>query len=343
MKAEAERAKAERDKEQAEFKEKQESWWDRFGKKKTIEEKRAEEYAEIGFKPAEYFEKRRADIAEMESLYDSYNAKVKERDIAVAGVEGVGMPQGWIDDRKIVITNKYNAELNSMAAMINSKAAIMEARQNNFNEARSFANDAVSNYTADLYFEYKRYEEFVDMNMDLLDSLGAEYKEFVEGERVAMLQKLTLEEQEKTEVMKLVVDSKGQAGIDINDSLEEAREKYNQWAGAQVEGVTEFTKTQKLALEQAGLAFATRQQQLNYLQGQGLLGGMEAGSAEFQTRANKVERYMSARVGTDGLISSETYHEAHKLWTQLGGTDADWDFNLEAQMLIGIYTILQNR
>ena len=90
-------------------------------------------------------------------------------------------------------------------------------------------------------------------------------------------------------------------------------------------GVTDFTNTQKLALEQAGLAFANRQQQLNYLSTQGLLGGVEAGSAEFQARADKAARYMEAREGGDGLISSETYHEAHKLWTQLDGSEADWE------------------
>jgi len=108
----------------------------------------------------------------------------------------------------------------------------MEARQNNFNEARSFANEAVADYTADLRFEYERYNDFVDMNMDLLDSLGAEYKEFVEGERQAILQKLTIEEQDKRSVMDLSLKYP-KAGITINDTLEEATKKASEWSGAQ--------------------------------------------------------------------------------------------------------------
>jgi len=82
------------------------------------------------------------------------------------------------------------------------------------------------------------------MNMDLLDSLGAEYKDFVEGERQAMLQKLTLEEQEKTQVMQLMRDAKGEAGITIEDTLEEANEKYVRWSGQQVEeGEAPITRT----------------------------------------------------------------------------------------------------
>jgi hypothetical protein len=279
LEAERKETKEELDKQREEFENKQESWLDKLTGRKTQEEKLESEYEELGVDKAEYLKERKADIAEMESLYDSYNAKMKERDMAVAGVEGVGMPQDWIDDRKVVINNKYNAELNAMAAGINSKAAIMEAKQGNFNEARSLANEAVDAYVSDLRFEYSRYDEFVDMNMDLLESMGSEYKEFVQQQREAILQKLTIEEQEKTSVMQLMQDAKGQAGITIDDTLKEANQKYVNWLGTQPDegGFTDFTDQEKRILLQRGIDWNTPE---GYREALDMLYGDDTGEGE---------------------------------------------------------------
>ena len=307
-----------------ERKEEQQNWWDRMMGKETIEEKEASALEETGVDVSEHFKRLDADLAEMDSMRDSFKAKMAERDMALAGVEGVGMPQGWMNDRKIVITNKYNAELRLMAANMDSMAASMEAREGRYDKALQFADRAVDNYTKDLQIEWQRYNEFADENEDLLRDLGKEYEEFVQAERDAKYNQLVEQDRIKREVMELDRKSNGQTNININDTLQEANEKYVRWLSEQPEEVTDFTNTQKLALEQAGLGFANRQQQLNYLSTQGLLGGSDAGSAVFRARGDKAARFMEARVGRDGKISSKTYHEAHKLWNDLGGNDNDW-------------------
>jgi hypothetical protein len=230
----ADEKKAEMETKTAEFETEKKSLKDKFTSLfgQTQEEKRSAEYEELGFDPTTYFAERKADIAEMESLYESYNAKVAERDNAVAGVEGVGMPQSWMDERKSVITNKYNAELNLMAAGINSKAAIMEAKQGNYNEARSLVDEAVSDYTADMKFQYSQFQEFMDLNQDFLDDLGEDYKNTLNAVDSAMLQKLTQAETEQTNVGNLMLQYPN-AGIQIGDTLQEATQKASQWSATQ--------------------------------------------------------------------------------------------------------------
>ena len=223
--------------------EQQESWWDKIMGKETLEERESRAMEETGVDTSEYFDRLRADMAEMDSLQSSYDAKMAQRDMAVAGVEGVGMPQSWMDDRKVVITNKFNAELNSMAAGMNSKAASMQARNGMYDEAMKFASRAVDNYTADLDIEWKRYNEFADANEDLLNSMGSEYKDFVDAEKNALYERLTLKKADKTAVMKLLVDYPN-AGITGEDSLVEATEKASRWSGQQVEELSEAEKTQ---------------------------------------------------------------------------------------------------
>jgi len=230
---EAERVAKEETTAEAKAAKEEQSWRDKIAGKGTQEEAQEEAYEDIGVDPEQWFEDNASDIAEMESLHDSYNAKMLERDNALAGVEGVGMPQGWMDDRKIVITNKYNAELNHIAAGISSKASIMAAKNNRLNEAQEFANKAVQNFIADLTFEYQRYSDFVDANDDLLADLGAEYQGFVQAEKDALYERLELQRADKIAVMRLMQDAKGGAGITIEDTLEEANAKYVQWLSEQ--------------------------------------------------------------------------------------------------------------
>ena len=219
-----------------ERKEEQQNWWDRMMGKETIEEKEASALEETGVDVSEHFKRLDADLAEMDSMRDSFKAKMAERDMALAGVEGVGMPQGWMNDRKIVITNKYNAELRLMAANMDSMAASMEAREGRYDKALQFADRAVDNYTKDLQIEWQRYNEFADENEDLLRDLGKEYEEFVQAERDAKYNQLVEQDRIKREVMELDRKSNGQTNININDTLQEANDKYTKWLSTQTSG-----------------------------------------------------------------------------------------------------------
>ena len=67
--------------------------------------------------------------------------------------------------------------LNQKAANINSKAAIIEAKNNRFNQARDLADEAISDFMATMNLEYQMYQDFEADNKDLIDSLDQEYKD----------------------------------------------------------------------------------------------------------------------------------------------------------------------
>jgi len=210
------------------------SWWEKITGMGTQEEAREEAYEEIGFDQKAFFKKRAVDIAEMRSMRASYDAKMKERDDALAGVAGVGMPQGWMDDRKVVITNKYNAELNHIGAKMNSLASMMALEKGSLDEAQEFADEAVADFVADLKFETDRFDDFVEDNEELLKEMGEDFEKFVIDQKNAAHDKYVLQKENKTAVMKLMQDAKGQAGITIEDTLEEANQKASKWSRAQV-------------------------------------------------------------------------------------------------------------
>jgi hypothetical protein len=215
------------------FEEEQKKWWKSLTEKQTLEDKSKEVWEELGIKPSEYFAERKADIGEMGGLMNEYDKKVAERDAAIAHITGrPGTTIEFAGGEAQRITNQYNVELNRMATNINTRAAVMEARQGNFQEARSFVNEAIQNYTYDLKLTYEQYDMFREENMDILNDLGEDIKGSLDkAESIAYnMWQDTVEDKEKVMDLKL---NNPQADIEIDDTYEEAVEKLSEWQKAQ--------------------------------------------------------------------------------------------------------------
>ncbi|MHA1303378.1 MAG: hypothetical protein ACTSPI_06730 [Candidatus Heimdallarchaeaceae archaeon] len=116
---------------------------------------------------------------------------------------------------------------------------------------------------------------------------------------------------DKQNVMRMMLDYPD-AGITIDDTVDSAVEKAQEVATIDEVPITKNvdgdlyeydpeTKKWNMVVEGAG------------------------GDTDVLTRMSEIDRYMQSRVGTDGLISAETYNEALKLWRQKGGSVRDFE------------------
>ena len=210
------------------------SWYDKAFPE-TREEKRESEYEELGVDPTEYIAEKKADIAELEGLWTSYNDKEAQRDAAVATQQGRPGADIAFQNREVQnINNKYNVELNRMAAKINTKSAIMAQKQGLMNEAKAFAKEAVDDYTYDMQIAYEQLEQFEEENRLELEDIEQEYKDQLAETKAIDYEIWQETKKEKTSVMDLMLQSP-QAGISLDDTLEEAVQKAAKWAGSQTQ------------------------------------------------------------------------------------------------------------
>jgi len=236
---EAERKKAEYEAEQKAYETKKEEWWSDIEDMPTVEEKRESEYTEIGIDPAEYFKEQRSMTAEIGSLMEAYDSKVVKMEEALVKIEdrpglGMDLQQRSINERK----KEFNIELSQLSSQIKTKMAIMELKSNNFEQARSFVQEAINDYTYDLRLEYEQFEAFVSENKDVIDDLKTEYKEALTQAQSFAFAKWQEEENKAEQIGDLILKYPS-AGITFDDSLEEATRKASEWIRTQPEDTKE--------------------------------------------------------------------------------------------------------
>ncbi len=90
---------------------------------------------------------------EIENLYESYNLKIAERDMAVAEVDNIGMPQSWIDSRKTVIANEYSTELNRISTNIEILTWSVQQKKQLLKEIQNQISDECESLGYDRYFQ----------------------------------------------------------------------------------------------------------------------------------------------------------------------------------------------
>jgi len=232
----------------AEYEEESKSWLNKLTKQQTLTEKQQSLWEELGIKPADYFSEMQADIAEMDAMMDNYNKKEAQRDAALARTEDrlTGMPGAILSGEQKAINKQYNLELNQIAAKIKSQSAVMEMKQGNFQEARSFIKGAVQDYTYDLQLKYTQFEMFKEENKEVLTDLRQDYRDALDEAETTAYNEWVQTQEEKEAVLNLQLDYAG-AGITIDDTLEEATKKAEEWKISQGEiAVTTPTTTTTL-------------------------------------------------------------------------------------------------
>ena len=192
--------------------------------KQTPEEYATTKYAETGYTPSAYFASQKARIAELDTLSQQYNAKELEKNKAIEANRNLMAPMTFISGREAKIQRQYNIELSAMAANIQSKSAIMEMEQGNFNQAQNFVNQTVSNYTWTLQTDLAMLQDFYNDNQQLINSLDTKLQNSLN--RIIALKQDEYNEikAEKQAVLNLMLQSPN-AGITVDDTLQSATEK----------------------------------------------------------------------------------------------------------------------
>lgn len=191
---------------------------------KTPQQARDEAYGQTGINPTNYFAEEKAKITEIASLTEQYNALKAQRDQQIAATGDKMGSMNFINNQTAQIERNAAPQLNELSANINSKAAVLQALQGQFNEAQSFVNNAVNAYTADYEFKLNALKTFYDMNQDTIKNLDSKYQSAFNTALQLAQNEYTRANTEAKEVGQLMI-ANPKAGISISDSLNTAYAK----------------------------------------------------------------------------------------------------------------------
>lgn len=188
---------------------------------------RASAYQDIGIDPAQYFADQKSKMAEIDTLNQEYNALKAAAEQQKAGLigQGRGITTDFLNNQAAQIDRNAAPKLNMLSANINSKAAVMQAAQGNFNEARDFVSQAVEDATADKKFAFDTAMTFYDMNQDSINRLDTKYQNALNSYLDSTKTAYENARADKQTIGELMVANPG-AGISMNDSVEQAYAKY---------------------------------------------------------------------------------------------------------------------
>lgn len=190
-----------------EGKKQEDSWLNKIIGAKTSEEVAQDTASEIGFSTSEYLTQRKTDIAEMESLQKQYQSLTEQRDQELLGLEqNAGFSKSYLNKELTYAEQKWNLRLSAQAGIINTKAAIMKLKDENYTMANQYINQAVTNATAELKLQYDRYDKLRQDNKDLFDDLGDDYRTvYATSEKKALMDYQTAQN-EKTQIGNMMLD-----------------------------------------------------------------------------------------------------------------------------------------
>jgi hypothetical protein len=153
-------------------KQKKSSILEQFGLSSKPKEELA--WQETGISPTESFTKQKKDIAEIGALMTDYDNLVSKKDEAIAIIESDPLVQAGAESRKINTEKQYNLQLSQKATNINTRLAIMEMENKNFDRAQAFVQQAVQNYTYEKKLAVDELNNFINQNNDIIKEMSDE-------------------------------------------------------------------------------------------------------------------------------------------------------------------------
>jgi hypothetical protein len=165
---------------------------------KGVGQKRTEELTTLGFEPTAQFAQQKAQLAEIDALYQDYNKVMSDFETQKDAIMGrTGGTIDFANAEVAKITRTANSILGLKSSNIKSKLAIMEYQQGNFENAQKFVDQSISDYTAGLTADYNMLESFIEDNNDLITSLGTEYTNALNSRKSLILDQIETARQEK--------------------------------------------------------------------------------------------------------------------------------------------------
>lgn len=208
--------------EAAKSQEESRSWLQNFlSSTPTREEVRSDFEAQTGMKSAEFFADQKAKIAEIETLTKEYNNVVAARDTQIAQSYDKLASMNFINNRIAQINRNAAPELSRLSANINSKAAVLEALQGNFDRAQNYINQAVQDATADTKFRLDAFSMIYQINQDSLKRLDTQYQDAMDKAYDMAKFQYQNDLKMKETLGQLQVDNP-QVSINLNGTLEQA-------------------------------------------------------------------------------------------------------------------------
>jgi hypothetical protein len=182
---------------------------------------------ETGINPANYFAEEKARIEKINVLTQEYNSVKAQKEAQIAATQDKLGSMNFINNQTAQIERNAAPKLNQISANINSEAAVLQALQGRFNEAQQYVNQAVQDAVADTKFKFDSFSMFYEMNQDSIERLDSIYKDsFTTAMNIAERQ-YDQQLKDKTAIGELMI-SNPQAGISINDTLDQAYAKIGQ-------------------------------------------------------------------------------------------------------------------
>lgn len=210
-----------------------------FLERPTTAETREQAFARLGVQPEEYFAEREADIAATQSLMETYNQKLLQKEAEIARIEDQPIIEGIINSQKISAEKKYNIELSKMSTGIKTQLAVMEMKQGNFNQAQDFVNQAVKDHTYDLELEYEQLLNFQEQNDAEIAMLDKSYQNALDSATQSAFDILSLETSKAEQIGQMMLQYPT-AGITFDDTIEGATTKASRAAAVAPTGVADY-------------------------------------------------------------------------------------------------------
>ena len=288
------------DKEVADLKKQQEdnrSFFTKMLDKKTSSKDiLKEEYEAVEDSPAYKEVKRIKALIEPLNLQmaDLSNKETAE----IENARNLGMSEGWMDRKETELHNKYNRLKAPIATMLNAHAANALLYQGEVDEAYKYAYAAANAATYDQEFEYNTMKDFMDRNDDFLNSLQETDRFYFTNALDLAKDSLNIARDDANYVMDLQMQSGGQAGINPNDTRQQAQAKFARWSGQQTGEVDLLSVSEAKSL---GVPYGTTRQDamnMGLTPGEGdditteqYKGGLSADKADGMTYEDAIASY----------------------------------------------------
>jgi hypothetical protein len=156
-----------------------------------------------------------------------------QKQAAMGTVEQTGMPQDWVLGRQALTERQYNSRIAAKSAQADIVAQQIQLQRGLFDDARATSSQIVNAITYDYQQRVADFEWQRETYMDLYNMMDQD--EQLNWNRAYELAQTELqrETQKAQQIMELRLNTRGEAGIQPTDTLEEATEKYNQWQQSQ--------------------------------------------------------------------------------------------------------------
>jgi len=189
---------------------------------------RAQEFADIGVDPKDYFSSLQAGYEEIGGLRTQYNDVVAEMNEKLDVVEKRHTTMTLIEGEQAQVQKRFESRLSKINSDIAAKAAVLQAKQGLFGEARQFVNEAVQSAVYDEQVKFDSLKTFIELNQNTIDGLSKDYKDALTSSLKLAEDNLKEKKADKTGVMNLMIQFPN-AGITPEMSLEDASKAASEY------------------------------------------------------------------------------------------------------------------